>query len=91
MRITDLLFYSLQFLEEYDCETVGMSPTNITYAIDETHTRQGDPQTAFSHLGDVVLFVQYVLAKYKVGCKIIFQFMCCKFSLIFMVSLKIKI
>ena len=28
---------------------------------------QGDPQTAFSYLGDVVLFVQYTLAKYKVG------------------------
>lgn len=25
VRITDLLFSSLQFLEEYDCETVGMS------------------------------------------------------------------
>ena len=24
VRITDLLFFSLQFLEEYDCETVGM-------------------------------------------------------------------
>lgn len=25
----------------------------------------GDPQTAVSHLGDVVLFVQYSLAKFK--------------------------
>ncbi|KAF8807476.1 hypothetical protein BYT27DRAFT_7223294 [Phlegmacium glaucopus] len=47
VRITDLLFYSIQFLEEYDCETVG------------------DPQIAFSHLGDVVLFVQYVIVKFK--------------------------
>jgi len=28
---------------------------------------QGDPQTAVSHLGDVVLFVQYALAKFKVS------------------------
>lgn len=28
----------------------------------------GDPQTALSHLGDVVLFVQYALVKYKVCC-----------------------
>ena len=27
----------------------------------------GDPQTAVSHLGDVVLFIQYVLAKFKVS------------------------
>ncbi|KAF9531998.1 mediator complex subunit Med5-domain-containing protein [Crepidotus variabilis] len=46
-RIYDLIFLSLQFLEEYDCETVG------------------DPQTAVSHLGDVVLFVQYALVKFK--------------------------
>ncbi|KAF8973994.1 hypothetical protein BDZ97DRAFT_1777866 [Flammula alnicola] len=45
--VTDLLFYSIQFLEDYDCETVG------------------DPQTAVSHLGDVVLFVQYTLARFK--------------------------
>ena len=30
VRITDLLFHSLQFLEEYDCETVGMSPTQTS-------------------------------------------------------------
>ncbi|KAF8168029.1 mediator complex subunit Med5-domain-containing protein [Crassisporium funariophilum] len=47
VRISDLLFYCLQFLEEYDCETVG------------------DPQTAVSHLGDVVLFVQYALVRFK--------------------------
>jgi len=28
----------------------------------------GDPQTALSHLGNVVLFVQYALVKFKV-CK----------------------
>jgi hypothetical protein len=33
VRITDLLFFSLQFLEEYDCETVGMSCTIIASII----------------------------------------------------------
>ncbi len=28
----------------------------------------GDPQTALSHLGDVVLFVQYALVKFKASC-----------------------
>ena len=28
--------------------------------------RTGDPQTAVGHLGDVVLFVQYTLARFKV-------------------------
>ncbi|KAF9481359.1 hypothetical protein BDN70DRAFT_876312 [Pholiota conissans] len=45
--MTDLLFYAIQFLEDYDCETVG------------------DPQTAVSRLGDVVLFVQYALIRFK--------------------------
>ncbi|TFK30512.1 hypothetical protein FA15DRAFT_662476 [Coprinopsis marcescibilis] len=46
-RISDLVFYALLFLEEYDCETVG------------------DPQTAASHIGDIVLFLQYVLTRFQ--------------------------
>ncbi|GLB36220.1 putative mediator complex subunit Med5 [Lyophyllum shimeji] len=46
MKIPDLIFRSLSFLDQYDCETVG------------------DPQTAVSHLGDVVLFVQYVTSRF---------------------------
>ncbi|KDR85067.1 hypothetical protein GALMADRAFT_218149 [Galerina marginata CBS 339.88] len=45
--IKDLIFYSLVFLEDYDCETVG------------------DPQTAVSHLGDVFLFLQYTITRFK--------------------------
>lgn len=47
VRISDLLFHALLFLDSYDCETIG------------------DPQTAVSHLGDVVLFVQYTLARFQ--------------------------
>ncbi|KAJ3503158.1 hypothetical protein NLJ89_g8558 [Agrocybe chaxingu] len=39
----DIIFSCLQFVEDFDCETVA------------------DPQTAISHLGDVVLFLQYTL------------------------------
>jgi mediator of RNA polymerase II transcription subunit 5 len=88
VRITDLLFYSLQFLEEYDCETVGMSLLKHS-AVVILMERQGDPQTAFSYLGDVVLFVQCTLAKYKVGAPILCLWMFILFY--FWVSLKIKI
>lgn len=47
VKISDLLFHALLFLDSYDCETIG------------------DPQTAVSHLGDVVLFVQYTLAHFQ--------------------------
>ncbi|KAJ7492546.1 mediator complex subunit Med5-domain-containing protein [Mycena latifolia] len=46
LRVSDLIFQALLFLEESDCETVG------------------DPQTAVSHLGDVVLFVQSTLTRF---------------------------
>jgi len=68
-KIKDLLFLALQFLEDYDCETVGTCiqlPFTI-YGLIHTFS-QGDPQTAFSHLGDVVLFVQYTLTRFKVIC-----------------------
>jgi hypothetical protein len=34
----------------------------------------GDPQTAVSRLGDVVLFVQYALVRFKVGESLIPDF-----------------
>jgi mediator of RNA polymerase II transcription subunit 5 len=69
-RISDLIFRALSFLEHYDCETVGnVSPSklhtsNLKYPY---MTLQGDPQTAVSHLGDVVLFVQYATARFHVS------------------------
>ena len=82
VRIYDLIFFSLQFLEEYDCETVGAFLTFFFFwfrlesvEIDTCmlfffcpFLLAGDPQTAISHLGNVVLFVQYALVKFKV-CK----------------------
>ncbi|KAH7931048.1 hypothetical protein BV22DRAFT_1053726 [Leucogyrophana mollusca] len=49
IKVTDLVFDALEFLSEYDCETVG------------------DPQTAVSHLGDIVLFVQLVLGRFQIS------------------------
>lgn len=46
VKICDIIFRALLFLEQYDCETVG------------------DPQTAVTHLGDVVLFVQYTISRF---------------------------
>src|SRR5258705_12212195 len=65
-RICDLIFYSLLFLEEYDCEIVGSCGFFLLFFFSSYETA-GDPQTAVSHLGDVVLFVQYALAKFKVS------------------------
>ncbi|KAI0313725.1 mediator complex subunit Med5-domain-containing protein [Amylostereum chailletii] len=51
----ELLSHALAIFEDYDCETVGspqMKPT-------------GDPQTAVSHLGDVVIFIQWAATKYN--------------------------
>ncbi|KAF9453745.1 hypothetical protein P691DRAFT_693777 [Macrolepiota fuliginosa MF-IS2] len=49
VKLTEVVFRALRFLEEYDCETVG------------------DPQTAVSHLGDVVLLVQYIVVRYRLN------------------------
>ncbi|KAG6875320.1 hypothetical protein C0992_004322 [Termitomyces sp. T32_za158] len=48
IKVSDLIFRALLFLDEYDCETVG------------------DPQTAVSHLGDIVIFVQHTTARFHV-------------------------
>ncbi|KAL9716176.1 hypothetical protein Ac2012v2_000621 [Leucoagaricus gongylophorus] len=49
IKLTELVFRALRFLEEYDCGTVG------------------DPQTAVSHLGDVVLLVQYTVIRFRLS------------------------
>ncbi|KAG6845781.1 hypothetical protein H0H87_003835 [Tephrocybe sp. NHM501043] len=46
IKIADLIFLALTFLDQYDCETVG------------------DPQTAVTHLGDVVIFIQHTTARF---------------------------
>ncbi|KXN89959.1 Mediator of RNA polymerase II transcription subunit 5 [Leucoagaricus sp. SymC.cos] len=52
VKLTEVVFRALKFLEEYDCGTVG------------------DPQTAVSHLGDVVLLIQYTIIRFGVGTKL---------------------
>ncbi|KAJ3568067.1 hypothetical protein NP233_g5948 [Leucocoprinus birnbaumii] len=49
VKLTEVVFRALKFLEEYDCSTVG------------------DPQTAVSHLGDVVLLVQYTIVRFRLS------------------------
>ncbi|KAK2461858.1 hypothetical protein APHAL10511_006321 [Amanita phalloides] len=49
VKISDLVYYALLLLDEYDCETVG------------------DPQTAVSHLGDIVLFAQCAIARFHLN------------------------
>lgn len=66
VRISDLIFYALSFLENYECETVGAHLFCALSHIFMTE-RKGDPQTAISHLGHVVLFLQSTLAKYHVS------------------------
>ncbi|KAH7915833.1 mediator complex subunit Med5-domain-containing protein [Hygrophoropsis aurantiaca] len=49
VKVSDLVFDALEFLSEYDCDTVG------------------DPQTAVSHLGDIVFFVQLMLNRFQIS------------------------
>ena len=68
VKICDIVFCALHFLEQYDYETVGrnwMLPIDLAY-ID---VFSGDPQTAVTHLGDVVLFVQYTISRFHVRIK----------------------
>ncbi|KAF9015279.1 mediator complex subunit Med5-domain-containing protein [Cyathus striatus] len=53
IKVSDMVYYALIFLERYDCETIGK------YIFD----------TAYSHLGDIVLFVQYVLARFQFNAR----------------------
>ncbi|KAJ7070959.1 hypothetical protein C8F01DRAFT_1244634 [Mycena amicta] len=59
--ISELIFHALLCLQEFDCETVGKSPRQVLIVIDDF---KGDPQTAVSHLGDVVLFIQSTLTRF---------------------------
>jgi len=65
IKLTELVFRALGFLEEYDCGTVGGFPCN-TGKGKEIYQSSGDPQTAVSHLGDIVLLVQYTIVRFRV-------------------------
>jgi mediator of RNA polymerase II transcription subunit 5 len=71
VKVCDIIFRALHFLEQYDYETVGRDwilPIDLAY-IDISSISSGDPQTAVTHLGDVVLFVQYTIARFHVCIK----------------------
>jgi len=65
LKIPDVLFDAVQLLTEYDCETVGGS-TMMGFFLLPLIPAAGDPQTAVSHLGNIVLFVQMLLTKFRV-------------------------
>lgn len=65
IRIPTLIFRALQFIDNYEFETVGECPDIQAHAALHRHLI-GDPQTAMTHLGDVVLFIQYTIARFKV-------------------------
>lgn len=67
-RISDLVFHALSLLDEYDCETVG-SLFFRQNRLRNIHIRPGDPQTAVSHLGDIVLFAQCAIARFHVSMR----------------------
>lgn len=62
-EMSDIIFHGLLFLEQYDCETVGLS---IMSSYSPYVTSLGDPQTALAHVGDVVLFLQSLLLRFNV-------------------------
>jgi mediator of RNA polymerase II transcription subunit 5 len=65
VKLTEIVFRALKFLEEYDCETVGKPPAKERKVA--LIASLGDPQTAVSHLGDVVLLVQYIIVRFRVS------------------------
>lgn len=66
VNIGDLVGHALAIVDEYDCEAVGM-PSWPGSLVDQLLTSlSGDPQTAVSHLGDVVLFLQITSVRYNV-------------------------
>jgi len=77
VNIPDLVSQALLFLELYDCETVGKyNQTNYSCSACLLFD-SGDPQTAVGYLGNVVLFLQLVVAPYNV-CDVFFCLLICR-------------
>jgi mediator of RNA polymerase II transcription subunit 5 len=72
VKIYDIIFRALLFLEQYDCETVGRDSSSYSgsSALTLYSNVPGDPQTAVTHLGDVVLFVQYTISRFHARIKL---------------------
>lgn len=65
-RITLILANVLAFAEDFECESVG-EQVRWKIMIQVSKRNIGDPQTAVGQYGDVILFVQSVLVKYRVS------------------------
>lgn len=65
VELPALVSCALGFVEEYDCEAVGTS-TIVSKCVFKSWL-SGDPQSAVSNLGDVVLFAQLAIARFKVA------------------------
>lgn len=65
-RITLILANVLAFAEDFECESVG-EQVRGKFMFRVSKYIIGDPQTAVGQYGDVILFVQSVLVKYRVS------------------------
>ena len=65
VRIDDILIPILHFVEDFDCESVGVFHfcLALVYILSII---TGDPQTALEYLGNVILFLQATLVKFQV-------------------------
>lgn len=64
VSVSKIMTCALLFLSDYDCETVGSWIVIKSFAVADA-IQIGDPQTAVSHLGVIVLFVQSTLARFQ--------------------------
>ena len=67
--MSTLASVALAVLESFECETLGMEFVLFSHICDLSMSLHflGDPQTAVTHLGHVVLFAQSILARYNVS------------------------
>ena len=71
-RITQILANVLSFAEDFECESVGALLREFSVnQVDNCNV--GDPQTAVAQYGDVILFIQSALVKYRVRKLITFS------------------
>ena len=71
VRLDDVLVPILVFVEDFDCESVGVCHLSLRLTRDLI-IFSGDPQTALEYLGNVILFLQATLVKYQVKCDLHF-------------------
>ncbi len=68
VKMDVLLSQTLSLIDRYDCETIGrLTASDSVSQSGSLYVLAGDPQTAVSHLGDIVLFSQHALAHFNVS------------------------